>query len=57
MAIKENYESDELCFILIDKMPGSDTQIVGKAATIEIKEKWVTTIKELLDMQGDFLRG
>ena len=57
MALKENYNNDPLCFLLIDKMPGSDLQIVGQASTESIRDNWIVHIRNLLDMQGDFLRG
>ena len=57
MALKENYNNDPLCFLLIDKMPGSDLQIVGQASTEAIRDNWIVHIRNLLDMQGDFLRG
>ena len=57
MALKENYNNDPLCFVLIDKMPGSDLQLVGQASTDTIRDNWIVHIRNLLDMQGDFLRG
>jgi len=57
MALKENYNNDPLCFVIIDKMPGSDLQLVAQAATPQIRDNMVAQIRSLLDMQGDFLRG
>ena len=50
-------ENDPLTFTLIDKTPGSDLRIVIQAPSEDVKQNWVTQIRSILDMQGDFLKG
>ena len=57
MAIEDKVAEDPLRFLLVDKTPGSDFALVCQAPSEDIKLNWVTHIKSLLDMQGDFLRG
>lgn len=50
-------DSDPLKFVLIDKTPGADLKLVIQAPSEEVKATWVSHIRSILDMQGDFLRG
>ena len=50
-------DQDPLTFTLIDKTPGSDLRIVIQAPSEDVKQNWVTQIRSILDMQGDFLKG
>ncbi len=50
-------DGDPLTFTLIDKTPGSDLRIVIQAPSDDVKQNWVTQIRSILDMQGDFLKG
>ena len=50
-------DNDPLTFMLIDKTPGSDLRIVIQAPSEDVKQNWVTQIRSILDMQGDFLKG
>lgn len=54
---EEPVGGDPLTFTIIDKSPGSDLRLVCQAANEEVKENWVTQIRSILDMQGDFLKG
>ncbi len=49
--------TEPLTFVLNDKTPGSDLKLIMKAESDEIKQNWVSQIRSILDMQGDFLRG
>jgi len=57
MALNENAGSDKLQFVLTDKAPSSDLQLVCQAPNDEVMQNWVTQIHSILDMQGDLLRG
>ena len=54
---KDGLDNDPLTFMLIDKTPGSDLRIVIQATNEDVKQNWVTQIRSILDMQGDFLKG
>ena len=54
---KQGLDNDPLTFMLIDKTPGSDLRIVIQAPSEDVKQNWVTQIRSILDMQGDFLKG
>ena len=57
MTIQDKLAEDPLRFLLGDKTPGSELALICQAPSEEVKLNWVTQIKSLLDMQGDFLRG
>jgi len=57
MAISDKVAEDPLRFLLVDKTPGSDFALVCQTPSEEVKHNWITHIRSLLDMQGDFLRG
>jgi len=57
MALAENAGDDRLRFILTDKTPSSDLQLVCQVPNDEVRQNWITQIRSILDMQGDLLRG
>jgi len=57
MALDENAGGDRLRFVLTDKTPSSDLQLVCQAPNDEVRQNWITQISSILDMQGDLLRG
>ena len=57
MALNDKGNSDPLTLLLTDKTPGSDLKLVLQAKSEEMKQNWVSQIRSILDMQGDFLRG
>ena len=44
-------------FVIVDKTPGSTIRYVFEAPSSDSRENWIAQIKDLLAMQGDFLRG
>jgi len=48
---------DTLVFALLDKTPLINLKLVCQAQSEEAKQNWMTHLRSLLDMQGDFLRG
>jgi len=57
MALDENAGDDRLRFVLTDKTPSSNLQLVCQVPNDEVRENWITQIHSILDMQGDLLRG
>jgi len=57
MALDENASTDKLRFVLTDKTPSSDLQLICQAPDDEVRQNWITQIRSILDMQGDLLRG
>lgn len=57
MSLDENIYDDPLRFVLIDKAPLHSIYITCQAPSEDVRENWVSQIKSILDMQGDFLRG
>ena len=57
MQLDQTGGGDPLRFILIDKTPQSDLRLLCQAPNEETLRTWLETIRALLDMQGDFLRG
>ena len=57
MNLDKSGGTDPMQFVLIDKTPGSDLKLILQAPSEEIKQNWVTQIRSILDMQGDFLKG
>jgi len=57
MALDENVGDDSLRFVLTDKTPSSDLQLICQAPDDEVRQNWITQIHSILDMQGDLLRG
>jgi len=57
MALNENTGDDKLRFVLTDKTPSADLQLVCQAPDDEVRQNWITQIRSILDMQGDLLRG
>lgn len=57
MSLDENAGGDRLRFVLTDKTPSSDLQLVCQAPSDEVRQNWITQIISILDMQGDLLRG
>lgn len=44
-------------FVLIDRTPGSEQRFAMQSNDTETTATWLTTIKDMLAMQGDFLRA
>jgi len=57
MTLDENAGGDRLRFVLTDKTPSSNLQLVCQAPNDEVRQNWITQISSILDMQGDLLRG
>ena len=57
MGLQESGNSGDLTFTLTDKAPGSDLKLVMQAPTEQVRQNWVSQIRSILDMQGDFLKG
>jgi len=57
MSLDDKSPLDPLRFILIDKNPGSDLKLLCQTLNEDVQHTWLETIRSLLDMQGDFLRG
>ena len=57
MALDDKSTLDPLRFILIDKNPGADLKLLCQTLNEDVQRTWLETIRSLLDMQGDFLRG
>jgi len=57
MALDENAGDDRLRFVLTDKTPSSDLQLICQTPDDEVRQNWITQIRSILDMQGDLLRG
>jgi len=55
MSITDHSDEGPLCFVLSDKTPGLDLKMICQAPDEEIKQNWVTQVKSMLQMQGDFL--
>ena len=55
--MQEETNEDPPSFILVDKNQGSDLRLVCHAPTTEMTLNWISHIRNLLDMQGDFLKG
>lgn len=56
MAMDDKGGIDPLHFELYDKVC-NELHLTCQAPTEEIKQNWITQIRSILDMQGDFLRG
>lgn len=57
MSMTEKVEGEPLRFVLVDKTPGTDMKFIVQAPSEEVKNEWITQIRSILDMQGDFLRA
>ncbi|CAH1789675.1 unnamed protein product [Owenia fusiformis] len=57
MSLEDNVEDEPLGFLLTDRTPGSEQTFVVQASTDENKQIWMFKIRNLLDLQGDFLRA
>lgn len=57
MSMTESVDSDPVRFMLKDQTPGADMKFIIQAPSEEVKNAWVSAIKKILEMQGDFLRG
>uniref|UniRef100_A0A672SZZ1 Kalirin RhoGEF kinase b n=1 Tax=Sinocyclocheilus grahami TaxID=75366 RepID=A0A672SZZ1_SINGR len=55
LSMEEHVESDPCKFVLSCR--GSSERLTLQAANIDIKKEWVQSIRELLDMQINFLTG
>ncbi|MCJ8730058.1 hypothetical protein PDJAM_G00113090 [Pangasius djambal] len=53
LSMDEHIESDPCKFVLACR--GSSERLTLQAANIDIKQEWVRSIRELLDMQSNFL--
>ncbi|KAB5584558.1 hypothetical protein PHYPO_G00108950 [Pangasianodon hypophthalmus] len=53
LSMDEHVESDPCKFVLACR--GSSERLTLQAANIDIKQEWVRSIRELLDMQSNFL--
>ncbi|XP_013406605.1 kalirin isoform X3 [Lingula anatina] len=57
MSLIESIEDEPNCFVLVDRAPGSDARWILQAAGTEQRDMWNSLIRQILDMQGDFLRA
>lgn len=59
MSLEEDDETTEnaLQFKLTDKTLGNSLIILIQTTTSEQKQQWTSQIRNMLDMQGNFLRG
>ncbi|CAE1271113.1 Kalirin,Rho guanine nucleotide exchange factor 25,Triple functional domain protein,Death-associated protein kinase 1,Death-associated protein kinase 3 [Acanthosepion pharaonis] len=57
MSMTEKVEGEPLRFVLVDRTPGTDMRFIVQAPSEEVKNEWITQIRSILDMQGDFLRA
>lgn len=57
MSLNDVVENEPLRFILVDRSPGSNIKLLVQAPDADTKETWALQIRQILDMQGDFLRG
>ncbi|XP_076464280.1 kalirin-like [Babylonia areolata] len=57
MAMTNTVDGEPLKFILIDRTPGSDIKYIVQAPSQEVKDTWITEVRNILDMQGNFLRA
>lgn len=58
MALQESSSDDPpLVFTLIDKKPKADLKLTCQAQSDDVTLNWISHIRSLLDMQGDFLRA
>lgn len=53
--MEQHVEGDPCKFVLACR--GSSERLTLQAANIDIKQEWVQSIRELLDMQSNFLTG
>ncbi|XP_053386213.1 kalirin-like isoform X3 [Mercenaria mercenaria] len=57
MSMTESVDNDPVKFMLKDQTPGADMKFQIQAPSEEVKNTWVSAIKKILEMQGDFLRA
>jgi hypothetical protein len=57
MGMTDTMEGEPLRIQLTDRTPGSDVKMIVQATSDENKETWIKQIRNILDMQGDFLRA
>lgn len=55
LNIEEHVDGDPCKFVLLCR--GSSERLTLQAANVDIKKEWVQSIRQLLDMQIDFLAG
>lgn len=55
LSMEEHVDSDPCKFVLACRV--SSEKLTLQAANIDIKTEWVRSIRELLDMQSNFLTG
>lgn len=55
LNMEEHVDGDPCKFVLLCR--GSSERLTLQAANIDIKKEWVQSIRQLLDMQIDFLTG
>ncbi|XP_064646133.1 triple functional domain protein-like isoform X3 [Lineus longissimus] len=57
MTLSEKVPNNPLQIMIIDRTPGSDAKYYFEMQSEEMKESWITKLKTILDMQGDFLKA
>ncbi|XP_074654482.1 kalirin-like isoform X2 [Tubulanus polymorphus] len=57
MSLQDNVENEPLQFIIIDKSPGSDMKYYIEASSKEVREQWISEIRNILDMQAGLVRA
>lgn len=55
LSMEQQVEGDPCKFVLACR--GSSERLTLQAANIDIKQEWVRSIRELLDLQSNFLTG
>jgi len=57
MSMEDRESGDSLRFSVIDKSPTDDLKVTCQASSVDIRDNWITHIRAILDMQGDFMKG
>lgn len=57
MALEREEGEDRPLFSLVDKSAGAEHKVSILASSEEQKTLWTTHVHNMLDMQGNFLRG
>ena len=57
MSLDDEVAENTLLFKLTDKTPGNSLTVFIQTNNSEQKEQWTSQIRNMLDMQGNFLIG
>ena len=57
MDLDDKSSGDSLMFSLTDKKPLSGIHLICQAPNDQVKQNWVSQIRQILNMQKDFLKG